>query len=502
MLKYLLIIFFVIIIVMICYLIYNKVIKQIEAFQSAKKTVKGKTIWLLWLQGWDDNTPWLVQQVKKSWEILNPTWNIELVTQNNLSQYVDIHYIDNNDIQAAAKSDIIRLHLLAEHGGVWADATMLCMMSLDNWIYDAMTDCNFWMYHGRDYGRGPASWFMISIKDSYIARRWKEETNKFWEQKIAEGSVNNYDYFWMDNIFKNLCETDNEFLKEWNKVPYLWCESRGQAHMLAEKCLNDNKELKDILLYNPPYVVKLSRHGFDENKHKNTNAYAAITSALEQKYAPYPLHKMEHANIMKHTWRNTVAVSADCGGTSEIKQLQELCLDNNIELIIYDKCNFCKNIPKEITCRPLKNVGRESNTFLYFVIKYYDNLPENILFIPSALDKHDRLERFKKMIENKDETGCSTVHTLGSEENFKLSEYEGKPIELADTRPLRAWYERYIGVWDSNILSPCWNGMMRTNKQRILRRPKYFYINLYNQVSQADNIETGHYMERVMQNVF
>ena len=42
-----------------------------------------KTIWILWLQGWDQ-APWLQQQVAESWEINNPTWNVVRLSLENL----------------------------------------------------------------------------------------------------------------------------------------------------------------------------------------------------------------------------------------------------------------------------------------------------------------------------------------------------------------------------------------------------------------------------------
>jgi hypothetical protein len=487
----------------ICYYIYQNMTYKKETFQQPKRNIPGKTIWLLWLQGWNDDTPWMIKQVKKSWEQLNTEWNIELVTQDNLSEYVDIDYINEPCIQAAAKSDIIRLHLLAEHGGVWADATLLCMIPLDNWIYEVLEDCKFWMYHGRDYGNGPASWFMISIKNSYIARKWMQACDDFWGQIIANKTCHDYEYYWMDGLFKNLCINDPKFLQEWEKVPYIWCESRGQAHMLAGKCLQNDADLKDILLHTPPYVLKLSRHGFDDNnpEHKESNAYAAIQYALEQKHAPYPLHKILKKPLEKHVWADTVAVSADCGATSEIIELYDTCKQNDIELVIYDKCNFCKNIPENIKCSPLKNVGRESNTYLYFVLRYYDNLPENILLVPSAIDKHDRKIRLNNMIMDKNNTGCGG-DTLGSQADFFLSEWDTKPLIIADTRPFKAWYEKYVDIWEPETAGACWTGIMRTNKERILRHSRYYYLNIYNQVIQGDNIESGHYMERALQSVF
>jgi mannosyltransferase OCH1-like enzyme len=112
----------------------------------------------LWLQGWD-KAPWHINKVKESWQKYNSEWNIELVSEDNLSKYINIKL--PNNITPQAKSDIIRLNLLYEHGGVWADATMLCLMPLDLWLFEVIQPSSFWMYHGRDNCTGPASWFII-----------------------------------------------------------------------------------------------------------------------------------------------------------------------------------------------------------------------------------------------------------------------------------------------------------------------------------------------------
>ena len=99
-----------------------------------------KNIFLLWLQGWD-KAPWLQRKVLDSWIINNPDWNIKLIDQNNLGQYLnDIDYIydEKKEISAQAKSDIVRLGLLKKYGGIWADSTLLCMQPLDHWVFDAV----------------------------------------------------------------------------------------------------------------------------------------------------------------------------------------------------------------------------------------------------------------------------------------------------------------------------------------------------------------------------
>jgi hypothetical protein len=206
------IVFVIVFILIVITMIYRKMIRPPIKWTPRKVFTK-KTIWLLWYQGWD-HAPWLVQQVRKSWELHNPRWNIVCLDQNNLSQYIDPtrRFNQNFTIKMQAKSDLIRLNLLADYGGVWADATMLCMVSLDRWIYDALQPVGFWMYHGRDNGAGPASWFIISQRQSYIIQRWREAANKFWQSHRFF-----YDYFWMDALSKTSRRETLGFVKNGRK---------------------------------------------------------------------------------------------------------------------------------------------------------------------------------------------------------------------------------------------------------------------------------------------
>lgn len=245
-----------------------------------------KRIFILWLQGWK-NAPWLQKKVLESWEINNKFWKIELLDIKNISSYVnDIDYIfdKNKKISYQAISDIIRLSILKNYGGVWADSTLLCMQPLDHWAHEAIQKSGFWMYHGHGYeldsNLGPASWFILSEKNNYNISRWKEKCDFYWKK-------NNYssDYFWMDRLFKELIEKDKIFKKNWIKTPFLYCEENGSSHTLANynfKMEKDSKLVKDILKNKPPYVLKLGSNfskifpDLNSSKFKNSNAFCAI----------------------------------------------------------------------------------------------------------------------------------------------------------------------------------------------------------------------------------
>jgi hypothetical protein len=243
-----------------------------------------KNIFILWCQGWE-NAKWLNKQVAESWEINNPGWKVHYIDLDNLKDYVnDIDYIydTNKDISPQAKSDIIRLSLLKNYGGVWTDATMLCMQPLDIWVYEAVEPAGLWMYHGHGAEMnkeiGPASWFIISKKEGYMINKWKEECDKYWNNN---NDTSNYN--WMDSLFKQLFYENDIFKELWLKSPYLYCDSDGQSHTLAGyRMENNTPHIKHLFETKPPYALKLWKHWNDLFPDTNTeacinsNAYCAI----------------------------------------------------------------------------------------------------------------------------------------------------------------------------------------------------------------------------------
>ena len=264
----------------IIYLYFN------QTYEGYTDTEMNKTIWILWLQGWD-SAPWLPQQVVQSWRVQNPGWSVILVTETNLKEYVDdIDYLYSDSISPQAKSDIVRLSLLSKHGGVWADATLLCLQPLDSWIEDSLRASNFWMYHGTGGGmdimEGPASWFIVSKKGSYIINKWKDACDTYWNERSSTDN-----YFWMDALFRRLYTGDAEFKAQWDAVPYISCEDPGQSHMFASGSWKENTEsIKNILRDSPPRVVKLWEKRWSgefpvlDDRCKESNGYYAIQKAI------------------------------------------------------------------------------------------------------------------------------------------------------------------------------------------------------------------------------
>ena len=83
-----------------------------------------KQLFIFWDQGFE-NAPIVVKKCVLTWKKHNPTWNIILLDNSNLSQYIDLKLeLPNNvSILKASLSDVIRICLLEKYGGLWVDAT-------------------------------------------------------------------------------------------------------------------------------------------------------------------------------------------------------------------------------------------------------------------------------------------------------------------------------------------------------------------------------------------
>jgi hypothetical protein len=199
--------------------------------------------------------------------------------------------------------------------------------------------------------------------------------------------------------------------------------------------------------------------------------------------------------IFSSSSESTAIVMAVCGNSGDVEKVRHICTMKNYHLIVYDKCSNCQEIEN---CLIMPNVGREQGTWLSYVIENYTNLPDRILFLPSPIDKYDRLKRGLFMLDTNPNMGDA----IGPHENFTLDVWNDSTLIHAETRPFKSWYERNIGQWDPSRQDVYWNGVMSTTRERILKKPREFYVNLHRQVTIDANTEVGHYLERSMGSIF
>lgn len=134
-----------------------------------------KVIWLYWNTP-IETAPEVVQLSIRSWRELNPGYDVNVLTDSNLSEVLGFDFnaafrLSTIRLSMAAKADILRLYLLSRFGGVWADSTTFCLEPLDNWLPDAMACHAFFSFrHNTNPTRPIEAWFLAAPKQSPVTR--------------------------------------------------------------------------------------------------------------------------------------------------------------------------------------------------------------------------------------------------------------------------------------------------------------------------------------------
>jgi hypothetical protein len=224
-----------------------------------------KIIWLLWLQGYDQ-APLVVRKCYESWLKHNPGWEIIFLDETNLSKYIALKPRHTTD---QALSDILRINLLAQYGGIWIDATCFCTKPLDEWLHEFMIS-GFFAFDRPAPDRMLSSWFLASYTDNYIVQAYQKAVEAYWDKnpgiRFFENSrwrflktylkgtqvwfdsvvtriLKVYPYFWFHYLFESIYLKDKRVKQLWDITPKL---SADMPHKLQFAGLFNmlNEEIK------------------------------------------------------------------------------------------------------------------------------------------------------------------------------------------------------------------------------------------------------------------
>ncbi len=211
-----------------------------------------RIIWTCWFQGREAAPP-LVKKCLASWERKNPTWAFRCLDATSIERYVPLgNYVDldRQALTAASLSDIVRVLLLHEFGGVWVDATVFCNRPLDEWLPSVNRD-GFFAFASPAPDRPLSSWFLSSASDSYLISSWARRTIDYWSDRPASD-----DYFWFHNLFRDVCESDPQAAEEWSRVPKVSAHG-PHALQAAGRMFRPAEEVFDLIDWATP-VFKLT----------------------------------------------------------------------------------------------------------------------------------------------------------------------------------------------------------------------------------------------------
>ena len=223
-----------------------------------------KIIYILWFQGFN-NAPYIVKQCVESWKHYNKNWQIILLDRTNINQYINLkNYIDlsNKKLLLAHESDIIRLCILKEYGGLWVDSTLFCNKPLDEWLPDNCSK-GFFAFHRPWPNLIINVWFLYSEKNTFIISKWLESTIKYYSPRQQAHTYHIYTY-----LFEDLTKYNYNFKTIWNTIPKI---SGIPCRYIQEKGFFNtiDFEYKNIIKSKQIPVYKLTYKDIDPDSNFN-----------------------------------------------------------------------------------------------------------------------------------------------------------------------------------------------------------------------------------------
>ncbi len=203
-----------------------------------------RKIWMLWLQGIEKAPP-VVLECYKSWKNLNPGWEINILDEKNINNFIDTNLFEDKKIPPQPLSDIIRIILLEKYGGVWVDASVFCTKPLNEWVFEYAKN-GFFAFEKPGYDRTISSWFIASEFKSPVISFWHNEVASFWQNAPITGKYLTKVYRKLTTI---LIEIKLAFLvksllkplkKTFGFFPYFW------FHYLFDVAIENNTDAKLI----------------------------------------------------------------------------------------------------------------------------------------------------------------------------------------------------------------------------------------------------------------
>lgn len=147
--------------------------------KSNTPSIVPKKIWIYWQS--KDASPLVdlsIQRIRK----LHPEFEVKVLNQKTISNYIDVPDFSHLNLPIANISDYIRLALLKKYGGIWIDASTFLTENLD-WILSRIHGYDAFLFYSDEcttIKKKPISenWLIVAPENSKFINAWFEEFKK------------------------------------------------------------------------------------------------------------------------------------------------------------------------------------------------------------------------------------------------------------------------------------------------------------------------------------
>jgi mannosyltransferase OCH1-like enzyme len=191
-------------------------------------------LWIFWKQG-ENAAPDLVKYCIHSWRSRNSGWDVRILDATNVSRFVSMSDVPDS-ISVQHYADILRLRLLDEQGGVWADATTLCASPLDHWLAP-LTQTGFFAFSRPGPDREISNWFLASEPGGVVINHWRRAADAYWKASRKADH-----YFWQHYLFEWLTVRNSDVHALWATTPRI----SADGPLLIYRCMREGFNLADL----------------------------------------------------------------------------------------------------------------------------------------------------------------------------------------------------------------------------------------------------------------
>jgi len=207
--------------------------------QSVPKEVVAttpETIWQFWDNPTGKATPEIVKAALKSVHTFKGTLDHQILDRSTMANYSDLpgYVLDKfkkGQIDHTHFSDLLRLNLLKNHGGIWLDATGYMTGTIPQDILDA----DFFVFHTGTLTHFPYSFiqscFIRAKRGNLLCNAWHEMCVEYWKKETKK-----LEYFQIHLMFKALVEQEPTAGALFKKMPHI--TEDGIQQLIGNKLLS------------------------------------------------------------------------------------------------------------------------------------------------------------------------------------------------------------------------------------------------------------------------
>ena len=174
---------------------------------------------------WDGPSNDLLDQSLESWKKYFKDWEIKILNKKTIKNYKLLKPKNYNQLTPTIKSDVIRLNLLYQYGGLWLDRTIIINKPI-TWLKKYEKYSYFSFLYNKNRGIEP--WFiMVPKKNNKYIKLWLDTfidilNTKPYENHVAYECIcmDDTKYFMIYQAYCYLLDSNKDFRKNHNSTPF------------------------------------------------------------------------------------------------------------------------------------------------------------------------------------------------------------------------------------------------------------------------------------------